>query len=214
MLDAIARVITSPLGFFTDLAEDEKKAGGAFWVVLLVVVLSAVSAYFATLPQADAFGPDSPIAGFAVIAAVIIASLFSLLSWLIFGLLARIAAGMNVKPWAVVGYAMSPQLLISTLIIIIAVLFPVKVTPIIADFSDVEAIREASARLTQEIQSSIYGRSSMILSYVSAAWWLFLIYLGLRETSKDAAKAIRGTVLIGVVYAAFLLGPWLFGNLR
>lgn len=209
MLGAIYEVLVRPVEFFSELGGNSRRVGGAVWVVLLVAALTAASSYFVTQPQAEALGGGS-VAGFILVSAVVFAALASFGTWLLFGLLARMGAGIDAKPWAVVGYAMTPQLLTATLLLIVAALFPTDVTPLSLTPGDPEALREASEGLTREIASSPLGRSNLVLGFLGTAWWLGLIFLGLRETTGDRRKAVRSVVLMGIVYGAFLSLPWLF----
>ena len=209
MLDAIGHVLTNPVTFFRDLAAKEGGAGGAFWVVLITALVSAVSGYLLVLPQLDAFGSESAFAQFALVGGVAGAALGPFFGWLIYGLLARIGAGIAARPWAVTGYAMAPQIVLGVLTIVIIAIFPVEVTPVVGDLSDPQALTEATNRLQRELGSSVAGRGSTILSYLGTAWLLALVFLGLRETTGERAKAIRGTVLVGAFFAVFALVPFL-----
>lgn len=211
MLDAIARVITSPAGFFSDLGEN-KKIPGAIWVVLLTTLISAVTAYFLSAPQSDAFGADSAFTGIGLIIGVGGVVIVSLISWLLLGLIVRMSAGMDAKPWAVVGYSFVPQLLVSIIAIVIAALFPIEVTPITVTPSEPEAFQEALRSLTEEIQSSVLGRSNQFLGYLATAWGVLLIFIGVRETTQNQARATRSAVIVGLIYAAIFLLPWLLAT--
>jgi hypothetical protein len=208
MLDVLFKPITSPVAFFRTLKDDDRVVSRAFIVVLLVALLGAVSAYFAALPLADAtrgtllalaFNPF-----FAALATV--GALF--LIWLVYGLLVRITAGMEAKPWAVTAYGMAPQLIISAVLIIVSAFFPATLTPVTGDLTDPLLVAEASTNLTAELQASFAGRVSTILSYASSLWWLTLIFIGVRETAGQQ-KAIRATVVVGLVTLAFLVVPFL-----
>jgi hypothetical protein len=132
----------------------------------------------------------------------------SLLAWLVNGLLVRMGAGIDVKPWAITAYGMTPQILIYAALIIIGALFPVQLTPISANLSDPQIFQEATINLQREFQASFFGRASTILSYLSSFWWLVLIFLGVREAA-GTNKAITATVLVGVITFAFLVLPFL-----
>jgi Yip1 domain len=208
MLDAISQLFTRPTSFFRILKDDDRVVSRAFVVVLIVSVLGAVFGYFSALPSADAM-QGTPFGGtFSLVIAPVSALFASIIFWLIYGLLVRFPAGMDAKPWAVVGYAMVPQILVYAALIIIAALFPPQLAPISADMSDPQAFQEATFALQREFQASFLGRASTILSYASSLWWLVLIFIGVRETA-DQRKAITATVIVAVVSLAFIAVPFL-----
>lgn len=211
MLDGILQVILKPVDFFRKLMDDDKLASRAFGVVLLVMVLSGVYGYFVAIPTADAM-TNTPFGAFGLITTPISFVVISLLSWLIFGLLIRMVSGINAKPWAITAYSMSPQLIIYALLIVIAVLFPSKLTPITIDpTQEPEAFQEAILSLQQESQQTIFGRVSQIVSSLSSLWWIILIYLGVREAT-DHRKALMSALMVGIptfllIVLPFLLSP-------
>jgi hypothetical protein len=207
MLDGIVQVIINPVAFFRKLIEDDRLVSKAFGVVLIVALLAGVFGYFNALPTADAFA-NTPFGAFSLITTPISLLVVSFLGWLIYGLLVRMGAGLAAKPWAIAGYSMSPQIIIYALLIIVAVLFPTKLTPVTADFSDPEAFQEATLALQKEFQTSTFGRVSQILSWLSSLWWIILIYLGVRELT-DSRKALISGLLVGIPTLAILGLPYL-----
>ncbi len=179
-------------------------------VVLIVAVLAAVSAYFSALPLADATRGTPLAIAFNPLISTLVTALVLFLIWLINGLLVRMSAGTEAKPWAVVAYAMTPQLLIFALLIVVNALFPAQLTPVSAtvDFSDPAAMQTATTSLTTELQASLANRVTMVLGYVSSLWWLVLIFLGVRETAGQQ-KAIRATIIVGILTLAFTVLPFL-----
>ncbi len=206
MFEGILQAITKPKQLFGRFEEEPKLVSLAFLVILIVSVLTAIVAYLSSLPTADAFPADLFIGQITLISAPIIGVVFTFLAWLIYGLLIRMTAGMDANPWAIAAYASAPQMIILTLLIVLAALFPVDVTAITASPADADAFRAANAQLQQEVQSSLFGRSSQILSYLGVAWQLLLVYLGVNAVSSQA-KAIRSTVLVGIFALAFLILP-------
>lgn len=208
MLDAAVQIFTRPRAFFKTLNEDDRVVSRAFLVVLIVAILAAIFGYFSALPTADAMR-GTPFGGsFSLIISPVSLLVISLISWLIYGLLVRMAAGMDAKPWAVVGYSMAPQILIYAVLIIIGALFSPKLTPISIDFSDPQVARQASLDLQREYQATLLGRATTILGYVSSLWWLVLIFFGVRETAGQQ-KATTATVIVGLVTLAFIVVPFL-----
>ncbi len=211
MLEGILEVIVKPQTFFRELESKPKQISLAFLVIIITGILAAIVAYFSALPTADAF-PDNAIVGqISVISAPIIAIIASFVIWLIYGLLIRMGAGMDTKPWAIAAYSSAPQIIILTIAIVIAALFPVSVSPITATATDPEAFRAANTQLQHEIQSSFYGRSSQVLTYLSSLWQLLLIYLGVQAVSTRT-RAIRATVIVAILAFGFLLLPWLLAS--
>ncbi|MCA9835670.1 MAG: YIP1 family protein [Trueperaceae bacterium] len=211
MLEGILEAIIQPIKFFRELEDKPQRVSLAFIVVLITAILAAVVAYFSALPTADAF-PDSAFIGqISMITAPIVALIATFIIWLAYGLLIRMGAGMDVKPWAIAAYSSAPQIIILTIVIVIAALFPVTVSPITADPSNAEAFRAANLQLQEEIRSSVYGRSSQVLSYLSSLWQVILVYLGISAVSSQA-RAIRGTVLVAIFAFGFLLLPWLLAS--
>jgi hypothetical protein len=209
MLDGMLQVILNPIAFFRKLVDDDILTSRAFGVVLLVMVLAGIYGYFVAIPTADAIA-NTPFGAFGLITTPISFVVISLLSWLIFGLLVRMAAGINAKPWAITAYSMSPQLIIYALLIVIAVLFPSKLTPVTIDpTQDPEAFQEAMLSLQKESQQTTFGRTSQILSYLSSLWWVILIYFGVREAT-DSRKALISALLVGVPTLLLLVLPFLF----
>jgi hypothetical protein len=210
MLDGMLQVILKPVDFFRKLIEDDKLTSRAFGVVLLVMVLAGVYGYFVAIPTSDAMA-NTPFGAFGLITTPISFVVISILSWLIFGLLVRMVSGINAKPWAIVAYSMSPQLIVYALLIVIAVLFPAKLTPVTIDpTQEPEAFQEAMLSLQQESQQTIFGRTSQILSYLSSLWWVILIYLGVREAT-DHRKALMSALMVGIPSLLLILLPYLLG---
>jgi hypothetical protein len=208
MLDGILHVILKPVDFFRKLLDDDKVASRAFGVVLIVMVLAGVYGYFVALPTADAIA-NTPFGAFGLITTPVSFVVISLLSWLIFGLLVRMAAGISIKPWAITGYSLSPQIIIYALLIILAVLFPVKLSPVTVDpTKEPEAFQEAMISLQQESQQTVFGRASQILSYLSSLWWIVLIFLGVREAT-DTRKAVISALVVGIPTVLLSLLPFL-----
>jgi Yip1 domain len=208
MLDTLLKPITSPVAFFRTLKDDDRVVSRAFLVVLIVAVLGGIFGYFSALPSADAMR-GTPFGGtFSLVIAPVSTLFASIIFWLLYGLLVRMTAGMEAKPWAVVGYAVAPQILIYAVLIIIGALFSPKLTPISASLSDPQAFRDATFALQREFQGTLFGRASTLLGYASSLWWLFLIFIGVRETAGQP-KAIRATVVIAVLTLAFLIVPFL-----
>ena len=207
MLDAISGVLTRPTHFFRSLAEGER-VGGAVWVVVLVALVSGIASYFLGLPFQEALG-TAPFAAVTPILTAAAGFVTPFITWLFYGLLVRIGAGMEAKPWAVAGYALAPQLLLNALLLVVIVAFPIEVTPVTVDVNNAQAFEEANFRLQQEISSSLAGRISQALSYVGTLWWIVLIFLGVRETAGQRG-AVRATFVVGVVAVGFALGSFLF----
>lgn len=207
MLDGMLQVIINPIAFFRKLTEDDKLASRAIGVVLIIAILAGVFGYFNALPTAEAFA-NTAFGAFGLITTPISLLVVSFLSWLIYGLLVRMGAGINAKPWAITGYSMSPQLIIYALLILMAVIFPVKLTPVTADFSDPQAFQEATLAIQKEFQNSTFGRASQILSYLSSLWWIVLIYLGVREAT-DTRKATTSAILVAVPTLLLIIVPYL-----
>jgi len=212
MLEAMARVIIRPGEFFTQLSDNPRLGAGAVWVVLLVAVITTIVGYVSALPTVDAMGDAVPFGGATLIFGLVAAPLLTFLSWAVNGLLARIGTGMAARPWAVVGYAMTPQIVLSTLLLVIAALFPPTLTPIVAAASP-EALQEALTRMTAEMQASFLGMSLTVSGYLSLGWFLALTYLGLVKTASQPSRALLSVALIGILNFAVLVLPWLFAPL-
>jgi hypothetical protein len=208
MFDALVQVLTKPAAFFRTMKEDDRISSRAFWVVLIVAVLGAIYSYLSALPSADAMQNTGFGSSFSLVIAPVGALFASFIFWLIYGLLVRIPAGMEAKPWAVTAYGMTPQILIYAALIIVAALFPPELTPVSASLSDTEAFQEQTFALQREFQSSLLGRVSTVLTYVSSLWWLVLIFIGVRELVGHN-KAVTAVVLTGIVTLAFAVVPFL-----
>jgi hypothetical protein len=208
MLEGILQSITNPGAFLERLNSDEKLVRRAVWVVLIVSLLAAVGAYLSTLPSIDAFGDANPFGQAGLTISAISALAITFIFWLVNGLLVRMGAGMDAKPWAIAAYALSPQIIIATLLIVLAAFFPAQLTPVSFDASDPEAIREASLRVQKEFQQSLFGRGSLVLNYLGNAWYLLLIFLGVRAAA-GTNKAVTSTILVGLLMFAFILLPFL-----
>ncbi len=211
MFEGMLEVVRKPSQFFRGLANDDQRVGRAFLVVLLVALLTGMSAYLSALPTMDAFLGDNPFVQIGLIAAAVGAPLVTFVWWLMNGLLIRMAAGIEIKPWAIAAYSYTPQIFITALIILIAVLVPPQVSPVAADLSDPIAMQEATMQLQQQIQQSFFGVSSMILGYLATGWFLFLTFVGVREAA-GANKAwiavfLVGAITLGVTLIPFLLQP-------
>ena len=207
MLDALFSVIARPVSFFRELAEGEK-VNGAVWTVLLVSLVSAAASYFLGLPFQEALA-TAPFAALTPIITAVAGFFTPFITWLFYGLLVRIGAGMEAKPWAVAGYALAPQLVLNALLLVIVVAFPIEVTPVNVDVSDAQAFEAANARVQGEIGSSTAGRAGQLIGYLGTLWWIVLIFLGVRETANQQ-QAIRATFLVGMVAVSFAVGSFIF----
>jgi hypothetical protein len=116
------------------------------------------------------------------------------------------SAGMDIKPWAISAYSFAPSLLLGTILIVLAALFPTNLTPVNIDASNPDSIRAASLAVQQEFQQSFLGRSSQIINYLGTIWTLLLIFLGVKA-STNTNKAIVATLLVGVLSLGFFLLP-------
>ncbi|MBS3967851.1 MAG: YIP1 family protein [Truepera sp.] len=208
MFEAMTRVIFRPGEFFTELPDNHRLLRGAIWVVLLVAALTALVGYVSTLPQVDALG--DPFGAFLIFG-LIMAPLLTFLAWVVSGLLARIVAGMEAKPWAVVGYAMTPQIVLLSLLLVVAALFPPALTPV--GVISPEELPDTMARMTQEMQTSLLGVSTTIITYLGLGWFLALIYLGLAKTTGQPNKALWGALLVAFLNLAPLAVSWLLAPL-
>jgi hypothetical protein len=208
MLDDIFKAITNPIALFRKLEDDDRVASRAFVVVLIIAILGAVYGYFSALPSADAMKNTGFGGSFSLVIAPISAFIASFIFWLIYGLIVRMAAGMEAKPWAVVAYSYAPQILIFAVLIMVAALFPPKLTSITASLSDPEAFQGATLELQREFQSSLLGRVGTLLTYVASLWSLVLTFLGVRETVGQQ-KAVRATIILGLITSAFFVVPFL-----
>jgi len=208
MFEAMTRVIFRPGEFFTELPDNHRLLRGAIWVVLLVAALTALVGYVSTLPQVDALG--DPFGAFLIFG-LIMAPLLTFLAWVVSGLLARIVAGMEAKPWAVVGYAMTPQIVLLSLLLVVAALFPPALTPV--GVISPEELPDTMARMTQEMQTSLLGVSTTIITYLGLGWFLALIYLGLAKTTGQPNKALWGALLVAFLNIAPLAVSWLLAPL-
>jgi hypothetical protein len=211
VFQAILRVLTRPIPFFHALGQDASLARWAAGVALLVSALSALSAYTFNLPQRDAFGADSAFAAFAIGFAVFSAALLVLVRWLVFGLLVRVTAGMDARPWAVIGYSLAPYGLIAIVTTVVALSSPATVTPIQVPLDDPAALQAASAQLTQELADSPAGRVNAFLSLIGLGWFLALVYLGVRETTGNPGSAAKSVIALALVHLALLFVPLLLG---
>lgn len=210
MIDSVAEALTRPGAFFARLQEDERAAQWGVWLVLLVSVLGAVVAYFSALPTAEAFS-GSPLGQIGLMAAPVAAFVFSFAAWLVYGLLVRMSAGINVKPWAVVAYSLAPQLILLSLTLVVAALFPVDIAPVAADLGDPEQLQRLSAQVQREVSASVYGRASLALSYLGAFWSLALIFVGVRA-GTDTGRAVLSTLLVATLSLGTLLVPYLLSS--
>lgn len=208
MLEAMTRVIFRPGEFFTELPDNHRLLRGAIWVVLLVAALTALVGYVSTLPQIDALG--DPFGAFLIVG-LIMAPLLTFLAWVVNGLLVRIVAGMEAKPWAVVGYAMTPQIVLLSLLLVVAALFPPALTPV--GVISPEELPDAMARMTQEMQTSILGVSTPFITYLGLGWFLALIYLGLAKTTGRPNRALWAALLVAFLNLAPLAVSWLLAPL-
>lgn len=210
MFDGILRAITRPGQFFQTLQQDDGVAARALLVVLLVAVLNTGVGYFSALPTARAFA-GTLLGSVTPVTAPLTAALLSFLSWLVYGLLVRVAAGTTAKPWAITAYAMSPQAIIYPLIIAAALVFPVEVTPIAADVTQLEAAQEATLQVQREVQASTFGRASQVLNLAAILWWLALIFVGVRAaagvTRAFVSVALVAALSLGLVFVPLLLTP-------
>ena len=207
MLDAIAGVLTRPMRFFQGLAEGHR-VSGALWVVLSVSLVSALASYFLGLPFQEAL-TGAPFAAATPIITAIAGFTTPFVTWLFYGLLVRIGAGMEAKPWAVAGYALTPQLLLNTVLLVVVVAFPIDVTPVNIDVNNAQAFEEANLQVQREIEASVAGRVGQGMGYLGTLWWVVLIFLGVRETAGQRG-AVRATFLVGIVAVSFVLGSLLF----
>ena len=207
MLSAISKVLTNPVSFFRDLAREDR-VGSAIWVVLLVSLVSGAASYFLGLPFQEAL-ERAPFAALTPILTAVAGFFTPFITWLFYGLLVRVGAGMAAKPWAVAGYALAPQLVLGALLLVIVVAFPTEVTPVNVDVSDAQAFEAANARVQREISSSVAGRAGQLIGYLGTLWWIALIFLGVRETANQQ-QAIRATFLVGIVAASFAVGSFIF----
>lgn len=211
MFEAVAQVIGRPTAFFMTLQESDRLAAKAVWVAVIVSLLAGVIGYFNAVPLAEAFA-GTPLGGLSLISAPLFAAFISFLGWLIYGLIVRMTAGIDAKPWAIVGYSMAPQIIIYTLLIVIAALFPVQLSAVAVDFSDTESLQQTTQALQQEIQTSFFGRSSQVLGYAATLWWLCLIFLGARAATTTA-KALSSALIVGLLSLGFILVPFLLAPL-
>lgn len=210
MFEAISQVFTRPADFFRTFNDDDRVVSRAVLIVIIVALLTAVFTYFGTLPMADAVQGTPLAIFFNPFISAVIATGTTFVLWLITGLLVRIGAGMEAKPWAVTGYALVPQIVIAAILIIANALFPAQLTPISAslELTDPEAIQAATETLTAELQSSPANRITTILSYLSSLWVLVLTFIGVRETAGQP-KAVRATAIVAVITLIFIVGPLL-----
>jgi hypothetical protein len=213
MFDVLVQVLTKPAAFFRRMKEDDRIGSRAVWVVLIVAVLAAIYSYFSALPSADAMQNTGFGSSFSLVIAPVSALFAGFIFWLIYGLLVRMPAGMEAKPWAVTAYGMTPQIFIYAVLIIVAALFPPDLTPVTATLADTEAFQEQTFALQREFQNSFLGRTGTVLTYVSSLWWLVLIFIGVRELVGQS-KAITATVLTGIVTLAFAAIPFLLSPVR
>ena len=208
MLDGILQVLTNPTAFFRRLNEDKALASQAIWLVLIVSALGAVAAYLSTVPSMEAFGDDYPFARIGLIITPISAFIVGIILWLIYGLLIRIGAGMEAKPWAIASYSLAPSVIITTLILLLAALFPAELTPVSYDLADPDSLQAASLQVQEEYQASLFGQASLILQWVASLWMLLLIFIGV-NVAAGQNKAVLSTVLIAIPTLGFLLLPFL-----
>lgn len=212
MLKGILQVISQPGTFFKDFESPDHRISLAFVVALIVAFLSALVAYYSAVPAAAALPQNSMLGQLSLISAPLLGFTISLFTWLLYGLLIRIGAGMEVKPWALAAYSSAPQIPILALLLVIAALFPVSVSPISANPTDPGAFSAANIQLQTELASSVYGRSSQVFSYFAFVWQLLLIYLGASVLSSKT-QAIRATLLVTIPALLVLLAPWLMAGL-
>lgn len=210
MLDGILQATINPRRFFRELTTNDRLASRAVIVVLLLTVLSGIVGYFSALPTADLF-EGTPFAAITLVTTPLFVAAASFLSWLVYGLLVRIAAGTQVKPWAVTAYSLAPQLFLYTILIVVAALFPVSLPATGINFNDPAAVQQATLEMQQVIAGSVYGRVSQIITYGATLWMLALVYLGVMAAA-DQRKAIIATVVValpslGLIIMPFLLAP-------
>ncbi len=199
MFEGILQAISKPKQLFERFEEEPKLVSLAFLVILIVSVLSAIVEY---VPLAKAFSANTITNQLVLISAPLVTIAVSILLWLVYGLLVRMGAGIDIKPWAITAYSLSPQILFSIILLIIALVFPIETTPISLDLNDTNAI----TTLQQEINRSLFGRSSQILSYLAVVWQLLLVYIGVNVLSNQS-KALRSTILVGIFAFGFLCSP-------
>ena len=209
MFEGMLAAITKPKPFFEQLTNDDVLVSRAIWVVLLVCVVAAGAGYFSALPLASVMGDNSIIAVTAVLGGTLGLALTTFLGWLITGLLIRMVAGINIKPWAITGYAMSPQLIIYILFIILAAIFPVTLPELGVDMTtDPSGFNEALVEAQALYAESVYARLTQGLSYLSSLWWIALIFLGV-DAAAGRNKAFLATAIIALINLGFIAAPWL-----
>ena len=211
MFEGVAQVLVRPTSLFRTLQEDDRLAAKAIWVAVIVSALAGVIGYFNAVPLAEAFA-GTPLGGLSLVSAPLFAAVFTFLGWMVYGLIVRMTAGIESKPWAIVGYSMAPQIVLNTLLILIAALFPVQLSAVAVDFSDPDTLQQSTQALQRELQTSFFGRSSQVLGYAATVWWLVLIFLGVREASTTA-KAVSSALIVGLLSLGFILVPFLLAPL-
>lgn len=205
MFDIVRRIFIRPVDFFRELAEDERKKERAVWVVLLVILVHAAAMLAFALPQARLFPPGSVAATTMLVSAAVLAGISVFLGWVIDGLVVRMTAGMEAKPWAVAGYSTAPWLVASLLMLLAAVLFPVDLVPL-DSYDDPRRWAEMQAA----VQQSVSGRIIAILTYLQAIWYFVLIFIGVRETTRMRHRAARAVTVLVLIYFARIVLPTFF----
>lgn len=148
VLDAISEVLFNPTKFFKKFFEDDNKyASKALFVVIIVAILSAISAYFSAAPMAELFPKGNPMGMISILTTVVSTLIMTFILWLINGLIIRMAASKEVKPWAIAAYSIAPQILLATALIVIAALFPMDLPNIRLDVQDPEAFQAGMQRM-------------------------------------------------------------------
>lgn len=203
-LKSIPRVLTQPATFFKELAEDDRRKHGAIWVVLLVNLVHAAAVVVYMSPQANLFPPGSSAASVILVGAGLLTVVSGFIEWLVYGLIVRMTAGMEAKPWAVAGYSTAPLLIVALLVFLTALLFPMDVLPL-SNYADPQFRAEAQAT----IQQSLGGRIIAVLTYLYAVWHFALIFIGVREVTGMPHRAVRTVVVLGLLYGARIIIPWL-----
>ena len=208
MFEGMLQTITQPKPFFERLREDDALVSRAIWVVLLISVVSAGAGYFSSLPTASVMGENSLLGSVTIYAAAFGFVIVTFMTWLITGLLVRITAGIDVKPWAIVGYALSPYLLVYVLFMVLAAVFPVTLPELNVSPDDPAAFGAALEEAQTLYAQSIYARLTQGLSYLVTLWWVVLIFIGV-DAAAGRNKAFLTAGIVGLVNLAFIALPFL-----
>ncbi len=217
--DKVKEILFNPSKFYKGLVNEENDIRSPAIIVLIVGIISAISAYMSGSITGQLLSKTSPgIGGLLGIIAALGAIVAVFFFWIIWGLVIYVISnrishvrGMKLKgpgsilhTVALIGYGYLPQAIGALIVLILGVIYlPSIKIPVLTGTANQQAIESATRSIFLDPSMQAFNLGSSVISLLFLFWsaniWIFGLRHGKGLSSKQAILTVAVPVIVYII---------------